>query len=129
MAIEPITRKEKFLAKAGGQQVSVPEPITREEMFLSNICGGSSSGGEKKIILYGVPTGGSSLNVTPNVTFEEALEMLTNFNFAGIYWAIDTGREYLSVNEASEYGIYFFSPSSGTSIYWSPEGEFDISFS
>lgn len=41
--MEPITRKEKFLAKAGGQEVSLPEPITREEMFLAAI-GGESGG-------------------------------------------------------------------------------------
>lgn len=37
--MEPITRKEKFLAKAGGQEVSLPEPITREEMFLAAAAG------------------------------------------------------------------------------------------
>ena len=45
MAIEPITRKEKFLAKAGGQSVEELKPITREEMFLSKIVGGGSGGG------------------------------------------------------------------------------------
>lgn len=38
--MEPITRKEKFMAKAGGQNVKTPEPITREEYFLSKIQGG-----------------------------------------------------------------------------------------
>ena len=33
--IKPITRKEMFLAKAAGQDVTTPEPITREEHFLS----------------------------------------------------------------------------------------------
>jgi hypothetical protein len=39
--LNAITRKEKFLAKAAGQDVEVPEPITREEMFLSKIAGGA----------------------------------------------------------------------------------------
>lgn len=45
--MEPITRKEMFLAKAGGQSVKTPEPITREEMFLQRIAenGGGSGGG------------------------------------------------------------------------------------
>lgn len=43
MTIEPITRKEQFLAKAGGQQVGDLKPITREEMFLSKIGGGGGS--------------------------------------------------------------------------------------
>lgn len=47
--LKPITRKEKYLAKAGGQSVTVPlPPITREEQFLKDIidaieAGGSSS--------------------------------------------------------------------------------------
>ena len=32
--IEPITNRERFLAAAGGQQVSLPEPVTRQEKFL-----------------------------------------------------------------------------------------------
>ena len=36
--LTPITRKEQFMAKAAGQDVTPPEPITREEMFLSDIA-------------------------------------------------------------------------------------------
>lgn len=39
MAIEPITRKEKFLLFAAGEKVDIPEPITRIELFLSKIAG------------------------------------------------------------------------------------------
>ena len=46
MAIEPITREEMFLAKAGGQDVQIPDPITRKEMFLQKIVeNGGGSGG------------------------------------------------------------------------------------
>lgn len=52
MALEPITREEMFLAKAGGQEVTTPKPITRIERFLQAIIdrlsgggGGSSDGG------------------------------------------------------------------------------------
>ena len=43
--MNPITRREVFLAAAGGQQVETPEPITREEMYLKQIAegGGGSS--------------------------------------------------------------------------------------
>ena len=41
--LEPITRKELFLAKAAGMDVQTPEPITREEIFLSQISGGGGS--------------------------------------------------------------------------------------
>lgn len=35
--LEPITREEYFLARAGGQDVETPEPMTREEHFLEDI--------------------------------------------------------------------------------------------
>ena len=43
--MNPITRKETFLAAAGGQDVTTPTPITREEVFLDEIAkrGGGSS--------------------------------------------------------------------------------------
>lgn len=44
--LNPITRKEKYLAKAGGQSVTVPlPPITREEQFLKDIIDAIESGG------------------------------------------------------------------------------------
>jgi hypothetical protein len=43
--LEPITRKEFFLAKAAGMDVKTPEPITREEMFLNMITGGGGTPG------------------------------------------------------------------------------------
>lgn len=44
--LTPKTRKEKFLAKAGGQEVTVPAPpLTREEMFLQGIIDASDGGG------------------------------------------------------------------------------------
>lgn len=43
--MDPITRKETFLAKAGGQDVTTPTPITREEYFLDQIAKGGGSGG------------------------------------------------------------------------------------
>lgn len=43
--LEPITRKEQYLAKAAGQDVETPEPITREEMYLDAIAKGGGDGG------------------------------------------------------------------------------------
>ena len=40
MGIEPITRKEMFMASAAGESVATPTPVTREEYFLSKIGGG-----------------------------------------------------------------------------------------
>lgn len=43
--LTPITRKETYLAKAAGQDVTTPEPVTREEVFLNAIANGGGSGG------------------------------------------------------------------------------------
>ena len=53
--IKPITRREMFLAKAGGQDIEVPTPITREEMFLQKIAenGGGSGGGDLDALIDG----------------------------------------------------------------------------
>ena len=40
---EPITRDEKYLAKAAGMEVETPKPITREEMYLNAIAEGAGS--------------------------------------------------------------------------------------
>lgn len=47
MELTPKTRRETFLAAAGGQDVTTPTPVTREEVFLDAIAkgGGGSSGG------------------------------------------------------------------------------------
>lgn len=41
----PITRDEKYLAKAAGVEVDIPTPITREEKYLNAIAEGGSGGG------------------------------------------------------------------------------------
>ena len=58
--LTPITRKETFLAKAGGQNVVTPTPITREETFLQAIIdngGGGGGGGGALIATLNMQTG------------------------------------------------------------------------
>ena len=45
MGIEPVTRKEMFMAAAAGENVTAPTPVTREEYFLSKIAGSGGGGG------------------------------------------------------------------------------------
>lgn len=61
--LTPITRKEHFLAKAGGQSVETPTPITREETFLQAIIdnGGGGGGG----------TGGGGDVMVVTLTYDE----------------------------------------------------------
>ncbi|MBR2680852.1 MAG: hypothetical protein IKE23_08910 [Exiguobacterium sp.] len=44
--MEPITRKEKYLAKLNGQDINIDPPITNEEYYLAYLCGED----------YGLPT-------------------------------------------------------------------------
>lgn len=59
ISLDPITRKEMFLAKMAGMDVETPEPITREEMFMQKVIeNGSGSGGgsnlpEAETMLFG----------------------------------------------------------------------------
>ena len=45
MEIEPVTRKEMFMAAAAGENVTALTPVTREEYFLSKIAGSGGGGG------------------------------------------------------------------------------------
>lgn len=46
--MKPITRKEFFLAKISGEDVSLPEPMTREEIYLNTIADNGGAGGTGK---------------------------------------------------------------------------------
>ena len=37
--MDPVTRKELYLAKLSGLDIDIPDPVTREEMFLAKLCG------------------------------------------------------------------------------------------
>lgn len=66
--LTPITRKETFLAKAGGQDVVTPEPITRTEQFLQAIIdnggGGGGGGTGGGVLVVGVDMQTMSLDKT-----------------------------------------------------------------
>lgn len=64
MSLNPITREEKFLAKAGGEDVGELKPITRREQFLAKLAGGGSGGG-------------GSWNDLKDKPFEETVEDIT----------------------------------------------------
>lgn len=69
MELTPKTRKETFLAAAGGQDVTTPTPVTREEVFLNAIAnggggGGGSSGGGALRVNVVAESGGKTLDKT-----------------------------------------------------------------
>ena len=52
--MEPILRKEMFMAKAAGQNVNVPEPITREEKYLAAIAKSGCGAGDMLVTITAV---------------------------------------------------------------------------
>ena len=106
--LTPITRKETFLAKVGGQNVVTPTPITREETFLQAIIDNGSGGG----------TGGGVLVVNDNNgTLDKTWQEITNAGFAII---LDDSLQFAGTQilalarfkadeEESEYVVAFIS--------------------
>lgn len=67
----PKTRKETYLAKAAGDDVSIPSPITREEVYLNALATGEAEGlpdpvtREEVFLKAAAEGGGSSVTVEP----------------------------------------------------------------
>lgn len=103
MELNPVTRKETFLAAAGGQDVTTPTPVTREEMFLDAIAkGGGSSGGG---VLY--------------VTVSQG-EMALTKNLEEIQTALDSGKVVMFKRESPSDGV-FYCPLINTASFPDPE--------
>lgn len=73
MSLNPITREEKFLAKAGGEDVGELKPITRREKFLDRIAGG---GGESEVFTVHIALNSMTEPPTSEETYEEIVEAL-----------------------------------------------------
>lgn len=73
--MNPITRKEMFLAAAGGQNFETPTPVTREEVFLDEIAKG----------------GGSSLPDTPGSDGTYVLQNAVESGTGTLSWASGGG--------------------------------------
>lgn len=79
--LTPITRKEMFLAKAAGQNVTTPTPITREEIFLSKISGSGDTIApvEGTAIPVGVPV--EKIYFNTNNTIEQTNAYLSQLTY------------------------------------------------
>lgn len=91
--LTPITRKETFLAKAGGQNVVTPTPITREETFLQAIIDNGSGGGGG---------GGGALYVS--VTTNDGITYETSKTYSEIASAYADGKAIIIIDEVDYYG-------------------------
>lgn len=79
MAIEPVTREERFLAAAGGRSVTPPTPITRKEQLLQGIIDAVKSGGATPDVIEGAVNDYLNANpVQPGATTEQAAQIEQN---------------------------------------------------
>lgn len=79
MAIEPVTREERFLAAAGGRSVTPPAPITRKEQLLQDIIDAVKSGGASPDVIEGAVNDYLNANpVQPGATTEQAAQIEKN---------------------------------------------------
>ena len=79
MAIEPVTREERFLAAAGGRSVTPPAPITRKEQLLQGIIDAVKSGGATPDVIEGAVNDYLNANpVQPGATTEQAAQIEQN---------------------------------------------------
>lgn len=121
--LTPITRKETFLAKAGGQNVVTPTPITREETFLQAIIDNGSGGGGGG----GVLNIGTSIDdhVVPNyVVMDKTWNEITSAPFAVCPLSFEEGEVSMaivcgSLEDGVNYNIYLAFPTydSGSVIF------------
>ena len=79
MAIEPVTREERFLAAAGGRSVTPPTPITRKEQLLQGIIDAVQSGGATPDVIENAVNNYLEANpVKPGATTEQAAQIEQN---------------------------------------------------
>ena len=114
--LTPITRKETFLAKVGGQNVVTPTPITREETFLQAIIdtgsgGGGGTGGG--VLVANISVGEST------VTLDKTWQQIHDSLLVGVVTGVVISEEDMEVSsvfvnncaydtETSKYLVNFY---------------------
>lgn len=95
MAIEPVTREERFLAAAGGRSVTPPAPITRKEQLLQGIIDAVKSGGATPDVIKGAVNDYLNANpVQPGATTEQAAQIEQNkTDIANLQTEVDELKE------------------------------------
>lgn len=112
MAIEPVTREERFLAAAGGRSVTPPTPITRKEQLLQGIIDAVKSGGATPDVIENAVNNYLDANpVKPGATTEQAAQIEQNkTDIADLQTEVDELKE--SGGNGSGQNLYF-EPSDG----------------
>lgn len=98
--MNPITRKEMFLAAAGGQDVTTPTPVTREEVFLDAIAKGGSGGGSSGggVLVVNMTLNDAGTIGTLDKTWQEIHDAdfpVVRFSYQGrVFWyqVLDAGQ-------------------------------------
>ncbi len=114
--LTPITRKETFLAKAGGQNVVTPTPITREETFLQAIIdnggGGGGGGGSASINVTDVPYLAQALQTAVTTAVTAGVTSYANQPF---YYHTTVANENVAAN--METLVSFLTNNEGSALY------------
>lgn len=95
--LNPITRKENFLARAAGNDGLVLEPITREEHFLQKIIdsGGGGGGGSSNAVLYTAQSLTDSQKAQARVNIGAASEVLEVVSGTSVNLDPEFGYRYI----------------------------------
>lgn len=106
MAIEPVTREERFLAAAGGKNVTTPTPITRKEQLLQGIIDAVKSGGATPDVIEGAVNDYLNANpVQPGATTEQAAQIEKNkTDIADLQTEVDELKE--SSGGSADWAIF-----------------------
>lgn len=114
--LTPITRKETFLAKAGGQNVVTPTPITREETFLQAIIdnggGGGGGGGGGALIVNAVDDGEALvLDKTWNeikAAYDSGMHIDGHYSVTEDYGMVLIFFGFYAQTSPDKYDVYFY---------------------
>ena len=96
----PITRDEKYLAKAAGMEVDIPTPITREEKYLKAIAEGGGGGGGFTPTEAQLNAMNSGITSTDVAQIETNKNNILSLNAQPKLYVDDSG--YIAVNYGSE---------------------------
>ena len=117
--LKPITRREMFMAKAAGQDVTPPEPITREEMFLSDIA--EHEEGQGGLPAVTSDDNGDVLTVVEGAWAKAAssatgiLEIMLTLDLGTNQWSSDLS--FAEILSAYESGAFLYAVSNSGDVY------------
>ena len=106
--MEPISRIEKFLAKAAGDAVEIPKPMSRIEKYLNKIAeaGGGGGGGDSSVLVV------HNVDGTLDKTWQEIYDAFVSGKV--VFMLVGNGGNYFFAiatniieDDGESYYVYF----------------------